>query len=292
MLMYFNRGPRDFQKNPSDMSLRYNWEFFAVTSGAVAPYFSASEKLEPARSTLWLSPPRRNYSWWSPAKMAERIVFHFSTVDESLQVFMSDRNCLSVPLDARRTRLIERIADEVEPHYRHLTLLSTLYFSKALAELSLLVTEDISVEEIKTLNTKNQIIARRALAFYESQLPRRPLVEEVAEVAGVSPTHIRRIFLETYGTPPKRIFLAVQLERAKRLAANSDLLIDDIAKRSGFVGASHFCALFLKFNRITFSKWRTQLASRRRIPHLRSSVLSPNLETHPREPLARVNHRK
>lgn len=283
MLMYFNRGPRTFEKTPTDVALRYNWEFYAVLKGKAAPYFSAQEKLSPSTASLWLIPPRRKYSWWSDGKRADRVVFHFSTIDESMQLLVGNRDYLRISLDKEKMERIRQIADNVEPHYQCLTPLSPLYFSKALAELSLLVAENIPTDEVKTLNTKNQVIAHRALAYYESQLPRRPLIDEVARSAGVSSTHIRRIFNEVFQMPPKRLFLMAQFERSKRLAAGSDLLIDEIARRCGFSSAAHFCSLFAKYNHITFSKWRTQLGSLRRIPHLRSTAFTHVMENTPRK---------
>lgn len=274
MLMYFNRGPRNYPRHPNkEVSLRYNWEFYAIISGRAAPFFSESEKLEPAASTLWLIPPRRRYAWWSMTKKAERIVFHFSSVDETLLLLMGQRDFLSVPLSKQeRARLVE-IGNEVEPHYRSLSLASSLYFNKALAELSLMVAKSHdSHDQVITLSTKNQIQARRALAFFQSQLPRRPLVEEVAEKVGMSSTHLRRIFLEVFHEPPKHLFLIAQIERAKQLAANSDLLISDIAVRSGFQGAPDFCRAFRKYNHVTFHQWRTQIVDLKRRPSVRREI--------------------
>ncbi len=264
--MYFNRGMRHYPRRPTkEVSLRYNWEFYAILSGRAAPYFSESEKIPPMSARLWLFPPRRRYAWWGEATKAHRIVFHFSTVDESLELLMGQRDFLNLALNKPQMAKLERIADEIEPHYHNLSLVSSLYFNKALAELSLLAAEGHSMQDqIITLSTKNQILARRALAFFQSQLPRRPLVDEVAGVVGVSSTHLRRIFLEVFHEPPKHLFLIAQIDRAKQLGANSDFLISDIAERSGFRGAPDLCRAFRKYNPTTFHQWRTQIVDVRK----------------------------
>jgi AraC-like DNA-binding protein len=275
MLMYFNRGSRTFVKSPRDVSLRHNWEFYAIISGRAAPYFSKSERLQPSTATLWLIAPQKEYTWWGDAGSAERIVFHFSAVDESLRLLMTGRNLVSISLGKKTLTRLIRIADEVEPHYQRLSRLSPLYFSKAQAELSLMIAESCCVpdNEVMTLSTKNQIMARRALAFYESQIPRRPTIDEVAAAVGVSATHLRRVFLEVFHHPPKHLFLIAQLERAKSIAAQSDMLLNDVAKLSGFIGAPHLCSVFQKYHHITFSKWRTQLVNTKMAPHLRTRAL-------------------
>lgn len=275
MLMYFNSGLRNFPRLPvREVSLRHNWEFYGILSGKAAPFFSVSEKLEPEGPVLWLIPPRRRYAWWSKTGKAERVVFHFSSVDESLQLLMGNRDFLSVQLDKRMIALLKHIVREVEPHYRSLSIVSSLHFNKALAELSLMIAEQHEIHnQVITLSTKNQIQARRALAFFQGQLPRRPLVNEVAEVVGMSPTHLRRIFLEVFHEPPKCLFLIAQIERAKQLAANSDLLISDIALQSGFKGGPDFCRAFRKYNHTTFHQWRTQIVDLKRRPSVRGEIL-------------------
>lgn len=275
MLMYFDSGLRNYPRFPvKEISLRHNWEFYGILSGKAAPFFSVSEKLEPVGSVLWLLPPRRCYAWWSKTGKAERMAFHFSSVDESLELLMGNKDFLSVRLDRRGIARLRRIAREVEPQYRNMNFASSLHFNKALAELSIMIAEQHEMQnQVITLSTKNQIHARRALAFFQGQLPRRPLVNEVAEMAGISCTHLRRVFLEVFHEPPKRLFLIAQLERAKQLAGNSDLLINDIGMQSGFKGAPDLCRAFRRYNHTTFHQWRTQIVDLKKRPSVRGEIL-------------------
>jgi AraC-like DNA-binding protein len=275
MLMYFNRGIRNFPRHPTkEISLRYNWEFYAVLSGRAAPFFTESEKMEPLAATLWLVAPRRRYAWWSDSKKADRIVFHFSNINESLLMLMEGREVLSVELDSAAIASLIRIANETESHFRNLNMVSSHYFNKAQAELSLMIAErHESRTPLCTLNTKSQVVAREALAFFQSQLPRRPLVDEVAAAVNVSSTHLRRIFLEVFKESPKHLFLSAQLKHAKQLAANSDFLIEEIAVRCGFKGASDFCRAFRRHNQTTFHQWRTEIVDLKKRPTF-SSLLT------------------
>ncbi len=259
--MHFARGMRDFPRRPTkEVSLRYNWEFYAVLSGRAAPYYTNEEKLEPLSATLWLIAPRRRYAWWSDTKKAERIVFHFSAINDSLKTLMGDRDILCVQLDNASLASLIRIAAEVEPHFTNLSRVSSHYFNKTLAELSVLIAESHeSRTPLTTLHTRNQLLAHKALAFFQNELPRRALVDEVAATVNISSTHLRRIFLDVFGETPKHLFLSAQLERAKQLAANSDGLIAEIAAQTGFKGAPDFCRAFRRAHRMTFHQWRTEI---------------------------------
>lgn len=281
MLMYFAHGARRFDKNPEDVTIRHNWEFFIITSGFAAPYFGATQNPPLRNRTLWLMPPRRRYAWYGKGTRGERVIFHFSNVDESLQLLMANRDFLAIPLDRDDVAQILKIADDVAPYYQRLSFLSSLHFTKALVDLSLLIaTKQMPRDEsIVNLTTKNQMLARRALAFFKSQLPRRPLVEEAAVSVGVSTTHLRRIFLEVFHEPPKHLFLMAQLEYAKSLAAGGDMLINEVAERSGFSSAPDLCRAFRKYHHTTFHQWRMQLADIKTPPHVRGSVAEPPSRT-------------
>ena len=284
MLMYYNRGRRLLSRRPNDVTRRFNWEFFIVLSGRAAPYFTEADRENPCPASLWLLPPGATYSWWSDEPEVERVVFHFATLDYNLRAGLAGKRFVRVPLGESGVAKIRAIADAVEPHYQTPTHIAPLEFDHARIELSLLVAAHVFAQsEVSTLATRHQLIARRALAFYEGQLPRRPKVAEVAAATGVSAPQLRRIFQETFNTPPKHLFSTAQLEHAKTLAASGDLLIAEIARQSGFVSASHLCHLFRRAYGVTFSKWRTQISTRPRRPHLRATAFSRELEAAPRK---------
>ena len=284
MLMYYNRGPRRLSRQPNDVTRRYNWEFFAVLSGRAAPYFTAADRENPCPASLWLLPPGASYSWWSDEPDIERVVFHFATLDHSLRGGLAGKRAVRVPLGESGVAKVRAIADAVESHYQTPTRIAPLAFDRARTELSLLVAEYLFAQaEVSTLATRHQLVARRALAFYEGQLPRRAKVAEVAAATGVSAPQLRRIFQETFNTPPKHLFSTAQLEHAKALAASGDLLIAEIARQSGFVSASHLCHLFRRAYGVTLAKWRTQVSTRPRRPHLRATAFTHELEAAPRK---------
>ena len=83
-------------------------------------------------------------------------------------------------------------------------------------------------------------------------------VERLAQVAGVSRPHFRRLFLDAMGTPPHRYILAARLAQARKLLATTSLPIARIAQDCGFSNQSHLTASFRAVHAATPRRFRTQ----------------------------------
>lgn len=71
--------------------------------------------------------------------------------------------------------------------------------------------------------------------------------EELAHVAGLSPSQFARAFRETTGQSPHRYVLSVRLAHAERMIASTDMPLPMIAARSGFASHSHMSATIRRF---------------------------------------------
>lgn len=66
---------------------------------------------------------------------------------------------------------------------------------------------------------------------------RRATIDQLAEVAALSPRHLTRVFRQSTGVTLKAFAHKVKLEVAKQLTQNSTLTVEDIAARCGFQDA-------------------------------------------------------
>ena len=66
----------------------------------------------------------------------------------------------------------------------------------------------------------------------------------LAELAGVSPRQLSRLFQTHLGTSPMAFYLDLRLEHARHLLRASSLSITEIALAAGFSGSAHFSAAF------------------------------------------------
>lgn len=69
-------------------------------------------------------------------------------------------------------------------------------------------------------------------------------VEVLADRLGIGTRHLSRLFYKHFGASPMQVAQTARVQRAKRLLDETDLLIAEIAMRSGFGSVRRFNALF------------------------------------------------
>ena len=81
-------------------------------------------------------------------------------------------------------------------------------------------------------------------AYIEANLAAEISLEQLAEVARLSRFHFVRAFARATGQTPHAYLVARRLEAAKRLLRATEFPIEDVARRCGFRGGSHFATRF------------------------------------------------
>jgi AraC-like DNA-binding protein len=97
----------------------------------------------------------------------------------------------------------------------------------------------------------------RVKAFIEDNLSRDIGLAEIAEVARLSRFHFARAFRAETGMSPHRWLVHRRCERAKRLMAETDLSLADVALACGFAHQAHFTNAFHRTIGTTPGRWRT-----------------------------------
>jgi AraC family transcriptional regulator len=87
---------------------------------------------------------------------------------------------------------------------------------------------------------------RCATEYINENLEKDLTLSEIAASVGMSPYHFARAFKQASGLPPHQYIIKRRIEKAKRLLAQTDLAIAEIAYRVGFSSQSHFTTLFRK----------------------------------------------
>jgi len=90
------------------------------------------------------------------------------------------------------------------------------------------------------------------LAHLEEEITNRDL----AEFAGLSAFHFARVFKQSAGVSPHQFVLERRVERVKRLLAETDLPIAQIAVAAGFADQSHCARRFRELVGITPTRFR------------------------------------
>ena len=84
-------------------------------------------------------------------------------------------------------------------------------------------------------------------AYVDDHVAERISVRDLADAVHISPFHFARMFKETVGTPPHAYITRVRIERAKRLLAETQIPLVEVAARVGFQTQAHFTGVFHRF---------------------------------------------
>jgi AraC family transcriptional regulator, regulatory protein of adaptative response / DNA-3-methyladenine glycosylase II len=99
-------------------------------------------------------------------------------------------------------------------------------------------------------------LAHDALKRIEAGALEESGLEDLAAELGVTGRHLRRVMMETFGAAPIDLAQTHRLLTAKRLLADTDLSMAEVAFASGFKSVRRFNALFVERYRLTPSRVR------------------------------------
>jgi len=101
------------------------------------------------------------------------------------------------------------------------------------------------------------------LEWMLSHLHEQMTVEQMAEVANMSPRHFRRVFRERFHSNPARYLEHLRLERACVLLTSGNASIQRIASQTGFTNADTFRRRFGRCFHISPGAYRKRFGSDR-----------------------------
>lgn len=99
---------------------------------------------------------------------------------------------------------------------------------------------------------------RRLFDHIEARLAGELRLPELAALARLSDDHFLRAFKAAVGQTPHRYVLERRVAHAQRLLLRGALPVADVARATGFRGASHFAAAFRQQLGVSPSEWRAQ----------------------------------
>jgi len=99
----------------------------------------------------------------------------------------------------------------------------------------------------------------RVTDYVNANLGERITLADIARVAGLSPMHFAARFRAATGHKPHEYLQLCRVERAKRLLAEGNRSLIDIAMEVGFRTQAHFTTVFKRFAGSTPHSWRTSL---------------------------------
>lgn len=105
-------------------------------------------------------------------------------------------------------------------------------------------------------NKKNSDIIRKAMNYISDHFSEQITLEEVASFVHLNPSYFSSFFKQACGFSFKEYLNMVRVEESKRLLANTDYPLIDIAVATGFENHSYFTKVFRQHTGITPKQYR------------------------------------
>ncbi len=107
---------------------------------------------------------------------------------------------------------------------------------------------------------------KRVLNFVAGHYAETISVEDLANIAALSPSHFSRLFKQTIGQSPMQFVTAYRVEQAKKQLSHQNLPLIDIALECGFADQAHFSRVFKQNEGVTPKAYRASLLKKQESP--------------------------
>ena len=96
----------------------------------------------------------------------------------------------------------------------------------------------------------------RVIAAMPEHLQESLSLQDMAEIALMSPFHFNRVFRQIAGIPPTQFLYALRLQKAKQLLLTTDLRVTDVCYEVGYNSLGTFTTRFTQLVGLTPCRWR------------------------------------
>jgi len=118
------------------------------------------------------------------------------------------------------------------------------------------IVETFSESLFNYIPSKNSELIRKAMIYISTHFNESLSLEDVAMHVHLHPSYFSKMFKSSIGSSFKEYLNMVRIEESKRLLANTDFSIIDIAIAIGFEDQSYFSKVFKKYTGLTPKQFR------------------------------------
>ena len=98
---------------------------------------------------------------------------------------------------------------------------------------------------------------QKVQAYLEEHFAENVTLDQLAQIAHLSPYHLNRVFSQSVGLPPHKYRMQVQVERARSLLLQA-MPLKQVAAETGFADQSHLTRHFKRLMRVTPGRYKPQ----------------------------------
>jgi AraC family transcriptional regulator len=176
-------------------------------------------------------------------------IFRFEIIDNEYDLYLARPMCNTAELRNGRVRCL---AARLYWESRNLDCFSLL----AAEALALEIISEATRDGFPRNNYRTPPWLVKATELLHEALPDNLTVERIANVVGVHPVHLARVFRRRYGCSIGEYARNWRLEVASRQLATSTNPIAEVAAAAGFADQSHLCRTFKTVSGLTPKQFR------------------------------------
>lgn len=133
-------------------------------------------------------------------------------------------------------------------------------FSDILQALSAVITHQL-IRGLLNINQPANSISEKfevqnVIEYMHQHFSEKLSVKQLAQLANMSESNFIRVFKQETGLAPMEFFIALRLDKARKLLRNSHNTVTEVALQCGFNSASHFSTCFRKHHGLSPSKYQ------------------------------------
>jgi AraC-like DNA-binding protein len=162
---------------------------------------------------------------------------------QRLKVPLGDRTSWSARLSALDLELRERRDGYREAVVAHLTLL-------------LVGLSRLAADIVGDLRQKDEPLLAEVFGFIEDRYPERVSLKDVASSVSLSPAYLTTIVRRKTGRTVQEWIAERRMAQARRLLVESDLTVEEVARRVGYADPVYFARSFRRTHGTTPLRWR------------------------------------
>ena len=165
-----------------------------------------------------------------------------------------------VPRLGAKDPLIEQLALEVRDALRDMDPNAAIYIDYLSRAIAARLVRAHSTRSAPRPEAKIGVLTRvqldRAIDYMEENLDKPLALGDVADAVGLSASHFARRFKRSTGSAPHQYLIRCRVERARRLLAQTDKAIAEIALTCGFAHQEHLTRVFRRLSGETPARFR------------------------------------
>lgn len=244
MLHYVNFGERLYRRYPVFPYKRRRTEFQLIQAGTARPWWLDPQH-ETAKNTpaprLWVFGPEVPHGWTDQPDGRSRIaVFHFSELNQVVRDALRIQPVWSVDLSPSEASTIFEWAKSAKSMSAILTHDHALKIDILQAQLCLIAIRDLPAPKREHSTPYSLRKVEEACSVYRERIGENPDATEIAKEVGLSPAHLRRLFIKVKGSPPKKIYMDLRMDVAQQRVLQEEGTLADLSTELGFSEPSAF----------------------------------------------------